>query len=124
MDGIFCGYYDEEIDQDVPMQPTLDEALLLFKKFHWENEKTQSAMKVLMLQIPDDASMHVSCLEKNKWCITANVSNRRRFFGPFFKRDTFHIFIDKNAIETEELIRLFYRNTLSEFTDLLKSSSS
>lgn len=125
MEGIFCGYYDEEMEQDVPLQPTLDEAVLFFKKFHWENQQKASAMKILMFQIPDanEAFMHLSCLEKNKWCISANVSHPRRFLGPFFKRDTFHIFIDKNALETEELIRLFYQNTVSEFTILLKNSA-
>jgi hypothetical protein len=124
MDGIYCGYYDEELDQDVPVQPTLDEALLLFNKFHWKNESKESAMKALMFQIPDEAFMIITNLEKNMWHVSASVSNRRRFLGPYFKKKTFRIFLDTNAIDTEELLRLFYKSTLSEFTDLLKNNPS
>lgn len=124
MDGIFCGYYDEEMEQDVPLQPNLTEAISFFKNFIWENKNNESTMKVLLLQVPeaDDTSLQISSLEKNKWCVSAKVSNRRRFLGPFFKRETFKIFIDKNELETEKLIRLFYKSTLSEFTELLKNN--
>lgn len=123
MDGIFCGYFDEEMEHDVPLQPNLAEAISLFKSFDWKNKKLESAMKVLIFQIPDadDASLQISSLENNKWCVSAKVSNRRRFFGPFFKRDIFRIFIDFNKLATENLIRQFYQSSLSEFTALLKS---
>ncbi len=106
------------------MQPNLDEAILFFNSFHWENEKEESVMKVLMFQSPsaNDSSIQISSLEKGKWDVSVKVSNRRRFLGPFLKRDTFKIFIDKNKRETEKLIRLFYQSTLSEFTAILKSS--
>jgi len=125
MQGIFCGYYDEEIEQDVPLQPSLNEAILFFRNFKWENEREESTMKILMFQVPDkgDASLHLSSLEKDKWCISARVFNRRKFLGPFFKRDTFNLFIDKNAIDTEELIRLFYQKTLPELTALLEAKA-
>ncbi|CAM4269813.1 hypothetical protein [Pseudoalteromonas ostreae] len=124
MKGIYCGYYDEEMEQDVPLQPSLTEAVSFFKSFIWENKSEESSMKVIILQIPDmdDASLQISTLEENKWCISAHVSNRRRFLGPFFKRNTFKIFIDKNELETIEIITSFYQNTLEEFTALLKSS--
>ena len=81
-------------------------------------------MKVIMFQSPsaDDSSIQISSLEKGKWDVSAKVSNRRRFFGPFFKQDTFKVFIDKNKRETEKLIRSFYKSTLSELTAILKSS--
>jgi len=125
MQGVFCGYYDEEMEQDVPLQPSLNEAILFFRNFKWENERAESTMKILMFQAPDkgDASLHLSSLEKDKWCISARVFNRRKFLGPFFKRDTFNLFIDKNAIDTEELIRLFYQKTLPELTALLEAKA-
>jgi len=124
MQGIFCGYYDEEIEQDVPLQPSLNEAILFFRNFKWENEREESTMKILMFQAPGkgDASLHLSSLEKDKWCISARVFNRRKFLGAFFKRDAFNLFIDKNAIETEELIRLFYQKSLPELTALIEAN--
>jgi hypothetical protein len=124
MEGIFCGYYDEEMEQDVLSQPNLTEAVSFFRNFVWENKKKESAMKVLIFQIPsaDGSSLQISKLDKNNWCVSAKVTNRRRFFGPYFKRDTFEIFIDKSEAETENLICLFYQNTLSEFTELLENN--
>jgi hypothetical protein len=124
MDQVFCGYYDEEMEQDVPLQPNLDEAITFFKNFIWDNKNVESAMKILFFQTPEDdeASLQISSLEKNQWCVSANVSKRRRFLGPFFKRDTFKIFIDKNKLETENIIRLFYQNSSNEFTTYLQCS--
>jgi len=124
MQGVFCGYYDEEMEQDVPLQPSLNEAILFFRNFKWENERAESTMKILMFQAPNkgDASLHLSSLEKDKWCVSARVFNRRKFLGPFFKRDAFNLFIDKNAIETEELIRLFYQKSLPELTALIEAN--
>ncbi|WP_028869566.1 hypothetical protein [Psychromonas arctica] len=125
MEGIFCGYYDQEMEQDVPLQPTLDEALTFFRHFHWQNQQQTSSMKILIFQIPesDEASLHISSLETGKWMISAKVSQRRRFLGPFFKRDTFSLFDDKNAIETEALIKDFYQCSLNEFSQRLKSNN-
>ena len=125
MNGIFCGYYDQEMEQDVPLQPTLNEALHFFRNFQWENKQPTSMMKMLMLQIPelDDTSLQISSLEKDKWIISAKVSQRRRFLGPFFKQDVFSLFMDKNALETENLIRDFYQHSLSEFIQLLKDNN-
>jgi|TARA_B100000446_G_scaffold77867_1_gene73876 hypothetical protein len=33
MENVFCGYYDEETEQDVPLQPNISEAITFFKKF-------------------------------------------------------------------------------------------
>ena len=64
MKGIYCGYYDEEMEQDVPLQPSLTEAISFFKSFIWENESAESSMKVIILQIPDmdDDSLQISTL--------------------------------------------------------------
>ena len=124
MENIFCGYYDEETEQDVPLQPNISEAITFFKSFIWENENSESAMKILFFQALGDneASLQISCLEKSLWCISTSVSIRRRFLGPFFKRNTFKIFIDKNEDETENIIRLFYDSSPHKFAAFLKNS--
>ena len=124
MENIFCGYYDEETEQDVPLQPNISEAITFFKSFTWENENSESAMKILFFQALGDneASLQISCLEKSLWCISTSVSIRRRFLGPFFKRNTFKIFIDKNEDETESIIRLFYDSSPHKFAAFLKNS--
>ncbi|MEL0603448.1 hypothetical protein [Pseudoalteromonas undina] len=124
MENIFCGYYDEEAEQDVPLQPNISEAITFFKGFIWGNESSESAMKILFFQSLGDneASLQISCLEKKFWCISASASIRRRFLGPFFKRSTFKIFIDKNEDETENIIRLFYDSSPHEFAAFLKNS--
>ena len=124
MENIFCGYYDEEMEQDVPLQPNISEAITFFKDFIWENKNSESAMKILFLQALGDneASLQISCLEKKLWCISTNVSIRRRFLGPFLKRNTFKVFIDKNEGETENIIRKFYESSPDEFAEFLKSS--
>ena len=124
MENIFCGYYDEEAEQDVPLQPNISEAITFFKGFIWGNESSESAMKILFFQSLGDneASLQISCLEKSLWCISTSVSIRRRFLGPFFKRNTFKIFIDKNEDETENIIRLFYDSSPHEFAAFLKNS--
>lgn len=124
MDQIYCCYYDEEMEQDVPLQPNADEAILFFKNFIWENEDIASTMKTLSFQAPEDeqASLLINSLEKNKWCIYAQVSIKRRFLGPFFKRNISKIFIDEDELETEKIIRLFYENTPDEFTKFLQIS--
>ena len=124
MENIFCGYYDEETEQDVPLQPNISEAITFFKSFIWENGNSESAMKILFFQALGDneASLQISCLEKSLWCISTSVSIRRRFLGPFFKRNTFKIFIDKNEDETENIIRLFYDSSPHKFAAFLKNS--
>ncbi|MEG3756960.1 hypothetical protein V5096_03275 [Pseudoalteromonas carrageenovora] len=124
MENIFCGYYDEEAEQDVPLQPNISEAITFFKDFIWENKSSESAMKILFFQAlgGNEASLQISCLEKKLWCISTSVSIRRRFLGPFFKRSTFKIFIDKNEDETENIIRLFYDSSPHEFAAFLKNS--
>ncbi|MEL0647060.1 hypothetical protein V6248_06465 [Pseudoalteromonas agarivorans] len=124
MENIFCGYYDEEMEQDVPLQPNISEAITFFKDFIWENKNSESAMKILFLQALGDneASLQISCLEKKLWCISTSVSIRRRFLGPFLKRNTFKVFIDKNEGETENIIRKFYESSPDEFVEFLKSS--
>ena len=124
MENIFCGYYDEETEQDVPLQPNISEATTFFKSFIWENENSESAMKILFFQALGDneASLQISWLEKSLWCISTSVSIRRRFLGSFFKRNTFKIFIDKNEDETENIIRLFYDSSPHKFAAFLKNS--
>ncbi|TMO81250.1 hypothetical protein CWC16_04360 [Pseudoalteromonas sp. S3776] len=126
MENIFCGYYDEEMEQDVPLQPNISEAITFFKDFIWENKNSESAMKILFLQALGDneASLQISCLEKKLWCISTSVSIRRRFLGPFLKRNTFKVFIDKNEGGTENIIRKFYESSPNEFAEFLKSSES
>jgi hypothetical protein len=53
--SVFCGYLDEEMDQDVPLTPTLAEAISFFRNFIWENEKSESSMKILSFTILDEA---------------------------------------------------------------------
>jgi hypothetical protein len=118
--SVFCGYLDEDIDQDVPLTPTLAEAISFFRNFIWENEKSESSMKILSFTILNESYLQISTLIENLWCITASVSTRRRFFGPFFKRESFRIFIDINASETENIIRLLYQDSLDELDELLK----
>lgn len=125
MEGIFCSYYDEEAEQNIPIKPTLDEAVSLFRSFQWENYKEDSSSKLLIFQSHkfDEASLSISSFDEGAWCISAATSKRRRFFGPFFKVNTFGIFIDKTSVEVENILRLFYENSVSEFSALLKSSS-
>jgi hypothetical protein len=118
--SVFCGYLDEEMDQDVPLTPTLAEAISFFRNFIWENEKSESSMKILSFTILDEAYLQISTLTENLWCVTASVSNRRRFLGPFFKRESFRIFLDINASETEDIIRLLYQDSLDELDEMLK----
>jgi hypothetical protein len=118
--SVFCGYLDEEMDQDVPLTPTLTEAISFFRNFIWENEKPESSMKILSFTILDEAYLQISTLTENLWCVTASVSTRRRFLGPFFKRESFRIFLDINASETENIIRLLYQDCLNELNELLK----
>ena len=118
--SVFCGYLDEEMDQDVPLTPTLAEAISFFRNFIWENEKSESSMKILSFTILDEAYLQISTLTENLWCVTASVSTRRRFLGPFFKRESFRIFLDINASETENIIRLLYQDSLNELNELLK----
>lgn len=118
--NVFCGYLDEEMDQDVPLTPTLAEAISFFRNFIWENEKLESSMKILSFTILDEAYLQISTLTENLWCVTASVSTRRRFLGPFFKRESFRIFLDINASETEKIIRLLYQDSLDELNELLK----
>ncbi|MFT4908404.1 MAG: hypothetical protein ACI978_002495 [Oleispira sp.] len=118
--SVFCGYLDEEMDQDVPLTPTLAEAISFFRNFIWENEKSESSMKILSFTILDEAYLQISTLTENLWCVTASVSTRRRFLGPFFKRESFRIFLDINASETENIIRLLYQDNLNELNELLK----
>ncbi|AZG73017.1 hypothetical protein [Shewanella livingstonensis] len=124
MEGIFCSYYDEEIDQDVPLQPDLAEAISFFKGFIWENQNEESTMKMLILQATgsDEASLFISSLNKGKWEIGATASTRRRFLGPFFKRVTSESFIDNTERETLEFISFFYQKTLADFIALLEKN--
>lgn len=118
--SVFCGYLDEEMDQDVPLTPTLAEAISFFRNFIWENEKSESSMKILSFTILDEAYLQISTLTENLWCVTASVSTRRRFLGPFFKRESFRIFLDINASETENIMHLLYQDSLDELNKLLK----
>lgn len=124
MEDVFCSYYDEEMEQDVPMQPNLAEVILFFRGFVWQNKNKDSTMKMLILQTAggDDASLFISSLEKNKWEVGAMASTKRRFLGPFFKRVTSESFVDKTEAEIIELITFFYQKTLSEFITLLKNN--
>jgi len=124
MENVFCSYYDEEIDQDVPLQPNLAEAISFFKGFIWENKNESSTMKMLILQVSgaDDASLFISSTIKGKCEIGATASTRRRFFGPFFKRVTSESFIDKTEAEIIEFISFFYQKTLAEFITLLSNN--
>jgi hypothetical protein len=115
--SVFCGYLDEEMDQDVPLTPTLAEAISFFRNFIWENEKSESSMKILSFTILDEAYLQISTLTENLWCVTASVSTRRRFLGPFFKRESFRIFLDINASETENIISLDELNELLKIRD-------
>ncbi|MBY6210603.1 hypothetical protein KUV95_03500 [Microbulbifer agarilyticus] len=124
MKRIFCAYYDEESEQDVPLQPTLNEAVSLFRRFNWENFKEESTLKSLVFQAQtsETSSLSISRVDESNWCVSASASNRRRFLGPFFKQHEFSLFLDKGADEVEELLRIFYQSTVFEFYTYLKST--
>ncbi|MFT4907912.1 MAG: hypothetical protein ACI978_001998 [Oleispira sp.] len=54
MEEIFCSYYDEEMEHDVPLQPNLTEAISFFKNFVWENNNKDSTMKMLIFKRHED----------------------------------------------------------------------
>ena len=118
--SVFCGYLDEEMEQDVPLTPTLEEAISFFQNFIWENKNEESSMKMLNFAISNNAYLNISSFIENSWCVTASISTRRRFLGPFFKRQSFRIFLDINASEIEDIIRLFYQDSLDELDKILQ----
>ncbi|WP_231758785.1 hypothetical protein [Microbulbifer elongatus] len=125
MNSVYCGYYDEEMDQSIPAKPTLEEAVTLFKRFRWGNTKVESSEKLLIFQSGeiDEASLSISKFDEGAWCVSAATSKRRRFWGPFFKVNTFGVFLDKNSEEVECILRLFYECSTSEFSEFLKSNT-
>ncbi|WP_043319359.1 hypothetical protein [Microbulbifer sp. HZ11] len=124
MNLVYCGYYDEEAEQNIPAKPTMEEAICLYKSFQWENKEEESSQKLLIFQTGEfnESSLSISKFDEGAWCISASTSRRRRFFGPFFKINTFRVFIDKNVAEVERILRLFYESSTSEFAEFLKSN--
>ncbi len=126
MEGIVCGFYDEETDYDIPLNPDRAAAVEAFRNFKWENNEGGPANKALFFQAADDnnSSMLISSLEHGKWAVSATAVNRRRFFGPFFKKNTINIFLDLDKSATEALIEIFFTQSREEFTNFLEKSDS
>ncbi len=127
MDDIFCLYFDEEIDQGIPSQPeNIDEAIASFRKFNWQNEKAESAMKMLVFKSTDasEPAIFISSLTKDKWCVDTSILKRRPYLGPFFKKNIFRTFIDISRADTEKVLRELYTCSVSEFTALLERNES
>jgi len=127
MDDVYCLFFDEEIDQDMPLQPeSAEEVVSVFRNFQWQSKSAESAMKLLVFKSSDasDPSLFISCLEKNKWCVDTSILKRRPYLGPFFKKTIFRTFIDLSKSDTEELLRIFYASSVGEFTALLENNES
>jgi hypothetical protein len=126
MEGICCGYYDEELDQDIPFEPDKDEAIAAFRCFSWKNIKPSSKMKLLMFQTPgrEQASLLVSSLEKDRWDVSASAYMCRRFLGPFFKKKKFRLFVDLCASEVEDLIEILFSYSLVEYAAFLDGAET
>ncbi|GAB1621135.1 hypothetical protein AAOGI_11850 [Agarivorans albus] len=125
MNTVYCMYYDEELDQDVPLQPTLKEAIAFFKSFKWENMNEDSAMKILSLRIigGEESSLIISQLEKDSWEVSAHSKRRRAYCGPFFKRESQELFFDISKQEVERLITALYQLSIPEFSALLTENN-
>jgi len=125
VNSVYCGYYDEEAEQSISARPTMEESVSLFKSFRWSNKKEESSEKLLIFQTGeiDEASLSISKFDEGAWCISAATSKRRRFLGPFFKVNTFGVFVDKNSAEVESILRLFYESSTSEFAEFLKNNT-
>lgn len=121
MDNIYCGYFDEELDQVVPIQPTVNEAVDAFRNFIWKNEKAESHPKMLIFSLhPDKTGMQILVCEGETWFVSALAATKRPYFGTFFKKETFHVFTDQTKTQTEEIIRLFYSSkSVDEFQRFL-----
>ncbi|MBL4797931.1 MAG: hypothetical protein JKY50_11000 [Oleispira sp.] len=127
MDDIYCLFFDEEIDQDLPSQPeNSEEAISIFRKFQWQNKHAESTMKLLIFKSSDgsDPSVFISCLTKDKWCVDTSILKRRQYLGPFFRKTIFRTFIDLGKSEVEELLRSFYGSSPGEFIALLERNES
>jgi len=127
MNDVFCMFYDDELDQDVPFEPAnIVEAISAFTQFKWKNEQEESAMKLLIYRTTDDAdpSLFISCLEQGMWCLDISLYQRRRYLGPFFKKNIYRGFMDLSQIESEKLIRLFCTAKVPELTAFLEKNES
>ncbi|RKF20272.1 hypothetical protein DBZ36_07470 [Alginatibacterium sediminis] len=124
MDDIYCAYFDEEIDQDVPSQPTLDEALNLLHSFNWSKANSESAMKALMFQFgsTDNVLLSISKPQTELWICSMTVVKRRAFCGPFFRRKHYSVLIDITSAEVEEIVRLIYTTNLQTITEFVNQA--
>jgi len=127
MNDVFCMFYDDELDQDVPLElANIVEAISAFTQFKWKNEQAESAMKLLIYRTTDDAdpSLFISCLEPGMWCLDISLYQRRRYLGPFFKKNIYRGFMDLSQAESEKLIRLFCTAKVPELTAFLEKNES
>jgi hypothetical protein len=127
MNDVFCMFYDDELDQDVPLEPAnIAEAVAVFTKFNWKNEQAESVMKLLIYRSTDvgDPSLFISCLEEGMWCLDISLYQRRRYLGPFFKKNIHRSFMDLSQHESETLIRLFCTAPVPELTTFLEKNES
>jgi hypothetical protein len=127
MNDVFCMFYDDELEQDVPLEPAnIAQAVAVFTKFLWKNEQAESVMKMLIYKTTDacDPTLFISCLEEGMWCLDISLYQRRRFLGPFFRKNIHRSFMDLNKVESEKLIHAFCTLPASQLTILLEKNES
>jgi len=125
MKGIAYGYCDIEQEYDTPFQPDVSEAIEAFRLFIWrDTAKQDDDVQAMIFQAVDDnsSSMYISCLDKGSWAITISAVNRRRFFGPLFKKSIMRILLDLEPLDVERWITYFFEDTLEQLTHRLEGT--
>ena len=114
MENIWCMYHDDTGDQDMTIEPTLDEALANFERFDWGNGEVGIGIKVLYFGIPNDSEPSIMITNnplEPTWCVTTSMRIRRRFCGPFFKKIVTKTLMDIDRQAVNAVIRRFYEDT-------------
>lgn len=129
MKKIYCGYLDLEVEEDyydAPFEPTLEEAISFFNRFGWTQKKSEFGGKSLAFQT-DDGSMltilkfGVGDLTNSGWDISALSYKKRKFLGPFFKKEASMLLSDSSKQQVEKWLEIFYNSTFDEYFEVVKS---